>query len=146
MGADLKIRIPSVHEPAAEPPLPCAETCLLCHGRALPCPERPGYCAPVCMRTMRRRGPVHVCIATTTVAARLLVRPSDSSSAYVTPWGDIQKPRPSLWPWLVVDHCPRCGGMHWHTITRPEQRWYRTAPCGLPYVLTLAPALLGATA
>lgn len=80
---------------------------------------------------------MHVCIATTVVPARLVVRPNDSSSAYTDEWGRYHEPRPSLWPWLVVDHCPRCGRLHWHTITTPDRRWVRRAPCGLLYVLTL---------
>ncbi|MEV4458483.1 hypothetical protein [Microbispora sp. NPDC049633] len=141
MGVDLQIRIPAAAEPVAEPPLPCAETCLTCHGKRLPCPDQPTYCAPICMRTMRPRGPVHVCLATARVTARLVVRRNETSATYVTPWGEVVQPRPSLFPWLVVDHCPNCAGVHWHTITTPDRRWYRTAPCGQVYILTIAPGV-----
>lgn len=90
-------------------PTPCTPTCLTCRrpeGLGI-CPD--GQCAIVC-GPPNRRGPVEVCLLTTTVHARLT-----ADRAVLT--------------------CPHCGHTHWHQPT-PGRTW-RTGHCGKPYILTI---------
>ena len=79
--------------------------------------------------------PAPVCIATTTAACRLIIRPTTAG-------------HPVAWPMLVADPCPfsRPAAVtffgqehaHVHYMTDPGPRWLRLAPCNRrPYLLTL---------
>jgi hypothetical protein len=72
------IRVPRVHTGTGPPhePIPCGEVCITCRQYRHVCAHGPGTCAPVCARRYVRPGPVHVCLITTHVAARLVVRPN----------------------------------------------------------------------
>lgn len=131
------IRVPQVH--TGNGPAPesrgCPVYCLTCHQHRDHCDH--GRCAPVCDRTHRPPGPVHICIVITHAAGRLIIRESRPQTTYTWPSGHIDKPPPIMWPLLVVDHCPHCSGIHLHTIHDGTGRWYRKAPCGRPYLITL---------
>lgn len=121
------IRVPHVHtgnEPGPEP-IPCGEYCITCRQGRRGCAYGPGWCAPVCASASRAPGPVHVCLITTHVAARLIVPPSRAQTTYVGPSGVEYPPPPIRWPILVVDMCPWCSRPHFHTITTPGPRWQR---------------------
>lgn len=74
--------------------------------------------------------PPHVCIATRTITARLVIRQSLLSG-------------PVAWPLLVIDKCPwtpafTAGHAHIHTLCEPGERQYKVAPCNRrPYMIRI---------
>lgn len=121
------IRVPRVHtgnEPPP-PPIPDVEICITCRQTRRTCDHGAGVCAPICIKKYVRPGPVHVCLITMHVPARLIVRPQRERTTYVGPSGQHYPPPPVMWPFLVVDMCPWCSRPHIHTIHDPGPRWQR---------------------
>ena len=132
------IRVPKVrtgNEPPGEP-IPCGDICVTCRHYRRTC--NTGRCAPICATKYVRPGPVHVCLITTHVGARLIIRASRARTTYIGPSGQEYPPPPIMWPLLVVDMCPWCSRPHLHTIRDPGPRWQRRCPLTRrPYHLIL---------
>lgn len=124
---ELIISMPRVHTSTGPPPepIPCGEHCITCQQPRRNCAYGLGWCAPICAKASQPPGPVHVCLITTHVAARLIVPPSRARTTYIGPSGVEYPPPPIRWPILVVDMCPWCSRTHLHTITDPGPRWQR---------------------
>lgn len=78
-----------------------------------------------------------MCVITTHVAARLIVRRSSHQSSYTGPDGKQIDAAPIAWPLLLVDFCPHCGRPHHHTIQDPGPRWFRKPLTCRPYLIIL---------
>ncbi|MFC3986812.1 hypothetical protein [Streptosporangium jomthongense] len=102
---------------------PCDPACLTC-GK----PEGRGLCSPRCSVTcvhVAQADLVEVCLVTVHVTARVVV--------------GIHGAEPGRR--LAAVTCPFCERLHWHAAQ--YGRRYRVAPCGRPYIVTLARPRIG---